>query len=66
MKVLGRYDSDMQMFVEGPRELDLRRLMFLRWLTEQERLEHPAVGPSTGELTVRGAIRESHELTRAS
>ena len=49
------------MFVEDSRELDLRRLTFLRWLVEHDRLEHPAIGPSSGDLAggpVAGAIVE--------
>ena len=36
MKSLGRYDSALQMFVEEPREPDLARLTFLRWLVERD------------------------------
>jgi hypothetical protein len=50
MKSLGRYDSALQMFVEEPREPDLRRLTYLRWLIQNDRLEHPLIGPVTGEL----------------
>jgi hypothetical protein len=49
MKSLGRYDSALQMFVEEPREPDLRRLTFLRWLIQNDRLEHPLTGPVTSE-----------------
>jgi hypothetical protein len=50
MKSLGRYDSALQMFVEEPREPDLRYLTFLRWLTQNDRLKHPLIGPVTGEV----------------
>ena len=50
MKAVGRYDSALQMFVEEPREPDLRRLKFLRWLVKNDRLEHPVIGPASGEL----------------
>lgn len=50
MKAVGRYDSGLQMFVEEPREPDLRRLTFLRWLVENDRLEHALIGPASGEL----------------
>ena len=46
MKAVGRYDTALQMFVEEPREVDLRRLTFVRWLVENNRLEHPVVGPA--------------------
>jgi hypothetical protein len=50
MKALGRYDTTLHMFVEEPREPDLRRLTFLRWLIRNDRLEHPLIGSVTGEL----------------
>ena len=66
MKAVGRYDSALQMFVEEPREPDLRRLTFLRWLIEHNRLEHPAVGPASGELVVAMAQVEIAQLPLAS
>jgi hypothetical protein len=58
MKAVGRYDSVLQMFVEEPREPDLRRLTFLRWLVENDRLEHPVSGPASGEL-VAGPVEDA-------
>jgi hypothetical protein len=49
MGALGRYDSSLQMFVEGPREPDGGRLRFLRWLIEQGRLDQAPAGPPAGE-----------------
>jgi hypothetical protein len=66
MKAVGRYDTALQMFVEEPREPDLRRLTFLRWLVENNRLEHPAVGPACGDLVVVVAQAEIAELPFAS
>ena len=66
MKAVGRYDSALQMFVEEPREPDLRRLSFLRWLIENNRLEHGVVGPASGELVVVSAEPEMLELPLAS
>jgi len=54
------------MFVEGPREPDLRRLAFLRWLGENQRLEHPVSGPAGGELVVALAQAEIAKLPLAS
>lgn len=65
MKAVGRYDSALQMFVEEPREIDLRRLSFMRWLIENNRLEHEAVGPASGELVVQ-AEADVVELPLAS
>jgi hypothetical protein len=66
MKAVGRYDSALQMFVEEPREPDVNRLSFLRWLIENNRLEHEAVGPASGELVVVAAETEVVELPLAS
>ena len=66
MKAVGRYDSALQMFVEEPREPDLRRLTFLRWLVENDRLEHPAIGQPSGELVVMLAQADIAELPLAS
>jgi hypothetical protein len=66
MKAVGRYDTALQMFVEEPRDPDLRRLTFLRWLVDNNRLEHPAVGPASGELVVAMAQAEIAELPLAS
>lgn len=45
----GIYDPTLQMFAQAPRDPDLTRLGFLRWLAERGLLEHPAEGPSSGE-----------------
>lgn len=45
-----RYDAALQMFVEAPREPDMKRLAFIRWLVAGQRLEHDPAGPSTGEF----------------
>ncbi len=66
MKAVGRYDSALQMFVEEPRDPDLRRLSFLRWLVENDRLEHPALGPASGELAMLNEDEEIVELPLAS
>ena len=66
MKAVGRYDSALQMFVEEPREVDFRRLSFMRWLIENNRLEHGAVGPASGEFVVVAAKTEVVELPLAS
>lgn len=46
------YDTDLQMFVEKPREIDLSRLRFLRWLSENGRLEHSPSGEADGEYAL--------------
>jgi hypothetical protein len=66
MKAVGRYDSALQMFVEEPCEPNLNKLTFLRWLIENNRLEHPVVGPASGELVVAAAQEQIAELPLAS
>lgn len=46
-----RYDNDLQMFIEAPREPNLGRLRFLRWLAERGRLEHEIAGAVGGDYT---------------
>lgn len=46
----------MQMFVNDPAEPDMNRLRFLRWLAEGDHLEHPAVGPASGEYAEVQAV----------
>jgi hypothetical protein len=41
---LGRYDSELHMFAEPPRELNMARLEFFRWLAERDRREHTRAG----------------------
>ena len=66
MKAVGRYDTSLQMFVEEPRDPDLRRLGFMRWLVENNRLEHPVIGPATGEIATLIAEEMLTELPLAS
>jgi hypothetical protein len=51
MEALGRYDGSLQMFVEEPRDADVARLRFLRWLVEHGRLEYTSVNSLPGEHT---------------
>ncbi len=50
MKDMKSYDGDLEMFRETPRMINVAHLEFLRWLSEQGRLEHKPMGPSSGEL----------------
>jgi hypothetical protein len=52
----GRYDPELQMFRDTPRELNLNRLRFLRWLAEHGRLEHEAAGESIGPAALEGLV----------
>ena len=51
-----RYDPDLQMFTELPREPDPTRLRFWRWLGEQGRLEHPPAGAPSGVYALEALI----------
>lgn len=51
MAAKGRYDTNLQMYIEERRVPDMRRLRFLRWLAEGGRLEHEVAGASSGELS---------------
>ena len=42
------YDSELQMFIDPPRELDLAHLRFWRWLGEHGRLEGQTAGDPAG------------------
>ena len=47
------YDSELQMFADPPRDVDLAHLRFLRWLSERGRLEHAPAGPPSGRYALR-------------
>ena len=51
-----KYDGDLQMFVDPPREPDMARLTFLRWLVERRRLEHGPVGVPCGDFALRPGL----------
>lgn len=63
METVGRYDGNLQMFVEESREIDLARLGFIRWLAENGKLEHRSVGPASGEYAV---VRAATDRTRST
>ena len=44
-----RYDPDLQMFTDAPRQPDPARLRFLRWLAERGLLEGEASAGPAGE-----------------
>jgi hypothetical protein len=43
------YDRDLEMFTDPPREPDLDRLRFLRWLMEHRHMEHAPMGVPSGD-----------------
>jgi hypothetical protein len=63
------YDPALQMFVQPPAQADLDHLRFLRWLAENDRLEHPIAGDSCGLyqlITRTDAAAAPPELARAA
>jgi hypothetical protein len=57
VKELGRYDSEMQMFVKGTfSEPDLKYLIHLRKLAEAGKLEHIVAGPPNGDVAARALL----------
>ncbi len=60
------YDTALQMFVQAPREADMRRLQFFRWLAEQNKLEHAIAGPSVGRYSVSGDAKDAADLPAAA
>lgn len=49
METIGQFDGDLEMFCEPKSELNLPKLKFLRWLSEQGKLEHEVFGQPTGD-----------------
>ena len=47
-----KYDGDLQMFVDPPREPDMARLTFLRWLVERRQIEHGPAGAPCGDFAL--------------
>ena len=53
-----RYDGELQMLIEEPRDANREHLLFLRWLAERGRLEHsvaglPPMGPALSWMIPR-------------
>ncbi|HYU19181.1 MAG TPA: hypothetical protein VEQ11_10830 [Chloroflexota bacterium] len=66
MQALGPYDTNLQMFIQEPREPDLQQLTFLRWLAEHGALEHDVAGPSTGCYAPHAPGQVPEELSLAA
>lgn len=62
MNGCGRYDADLQMFVEQPREPDLRLLRFLRWLAKRGQLEQRPLSRPQGRYAGRAAAVASPRI----
>ena len=48
----GSYDGDLQMFVAPPREPNMLKMQFLRWLAETGHWEHRVAGRPCGEYAL--------------
>jgi hypothetical protein len=59
------YDSEVQMFVQRPREIDLGHLRFLRWLAVRGSLEHEPAGPPYGVYARDDDVRARTHPVRA-
>jgi hypothetical protein len=69
MPKASNYDSEVQMFVQRPREIDPAHLRFLRWLAVRGSLEHEPLSRSYGVYAVNetnAAHTESSRPDRAS
>ncbi len=55
------YDGDLQMFVQTKREPNRESLNFLRWLAENDRLEHAIAGPSAGEYATEPTVASAEQ-----
>ena len=63
---MGSYDSALQMFVQTPQPVDLGRLSFLRWLAENDKLEHRVAGPPSGPLVGQGDAKPASPVSVAA
>jgi hypothetical protein len=58
VKELGRFDPDLEMFVEPPKPIKTNRLLFERWLVQNGKGEHFPVSRPTGDLALAMVICE--------
>jgi hypothetical protein len=61
-KAGARYDGDLQMFCDAPREPNREALQFMRWLAEHGRLEHKIAGPASGEYAEAAEVADLAEV----
>ncbi len=64
MKEVGRYDTEVQMFVQVGEETNLPMVKFMRWLVEHQRLEQPQAGPAGGDLAYAAGLDNSENERR--
>ena len=59
-KEIGQYDTDLQMFVEKPQPVNMKKLLFQRWLAQNGRSEHFPSGRPAGEFALAMVV-QSHK-----
>jgi hypothetical protein len=52
-----RYDDELQMYVDEPRDAKHEHLLFLRWLLEQEKIERPIADAPLSDEPVESISR---------
>jgi hypothetical protein len=63
---MGTYDGSLQMFINAPKDIDMHRLVFMRWLAEHGKLEHGVAGESSGPLVVTVEASSDSGLSAAA
>jgi hypothetical protein len=58
MTELGRYDPDLEMFVEEAKPVKTNRLLFERWLVQNGKGEHFPMGRPVGDFALGLVIKE--------
>jgi len=59
MKEIGRYDPDLEMFVQAPKPVNGKRLLFERWLCQSGRGEHLPFSRPVGELALTMVVKQN-------
>lgn len=57
MKEIGRYDTELQMFVEEPKPLNTKTLILWRKLAESGKFGRKPEGPPAGEIALGVVIK---------
>ncbi len=65
MKEIGQYNTDLHLFKEKPKPVNLNRLLFQRWLVQNGRGEHFPSGRPAGDFALGLVIREGKPIEDA-
>lgn len=65
MTAVGQYDGDLQQFVESPRKAKVGRLLFERWLVDNDpqRREHEAFSAPAGDFAIALVVLQQDRET---